>query len=121
MAKYRELYGLLWPELMAPLEIEFQMIRGGGQWEKKNGGTAGNGLFWHWQRAKKLLWPDFEQHRWDELRAKCFLENTYIGEMGCAAGGKSQSACCNFLLWWYLYPHHSTVLVSSPSSPTRLL
>lgn len=118
MAKYRELYGLLWPELMAPLEIEFQMIRGGGQWTKKAGGIAGNGMLWHWQRAKKLIWPDFEQHRWDELRTKCFLEYTYIGEMGCAAGGKSQSACCNFLLWWYLYPQHTTVLVSSTDIPS---
>lgn len=118
MAKKRALYGLLWNPLTAPLEVEFQMIRAGGQWTTKAGGTAGNGLLWHWQRAKKLLWPDFEEHRWDELRAKCFLDHTYIGEMGCAAGGKSQSACCNFLLWWYLYPQHTTVLVSSTDIPS---
>lgn len=118
MAKKRELYGLLWSEVVAPLEIEFNMIRFGGHKTRKDGVVAGNGLLWHWQRAKKLLWPDFEQHRWDELRTKCFLDYTYIGEMGCAAGGKSQSAACNFLLWWYLFPQHTTVLVSSTTIPS---
>lgn len=117
-AKKREIYGMLWNPLTVPLEIEFQMIRRGGQIVRKDGKIAGNGLLWHWQRAKKLIWPAFELHRWDELRTKCFLEYTYIGEMGCAAGGKSQSSCCNFLIWWYLYPEHTTVLVSSTDIPS---
>lgn len=116
--KKRELYNLLWNPLTAPLEIEFQMIRGGGQWKRYDGVIVGNGLFWHWQRAKRLIWPEFEQHRWDELRTKCFLAYTFIGEMGCAAGGKSQSACCNHLLDWYLYPSCTTVLVTSTDIPS---
>lgn len=117
-AKKRELYGLLWNPVTAPLEVEFQMIKAGGQVTRKDGSIAGNGLLWHWQRAKKLIWPDFETHRWDELRTKCFLEYTYIGEMGCAAGGKSQSACCNFLIDWYLWPSCTTTLVSSTDIPS---
>lgn len=117
-SKKRELYNLLWNPLTAPLEIEFQMIRGGGQWKRYDGVIVGNGLFWHWQRAKRLIWPEHEQHRWDDLRTKCFLENVYIGEMGCAAGGKSDSAACNFLLWWYLEPSHTTVLISSTDIPS---
>lgn len=117
-AKKRELYGLLWNPVTAPLEIEFSMIKAGGNVTRKDGVIAGNGLLWHWQQAKSLIWPDFELHRWDVLRSKCFLDHTYIGEMGCAAGGKSQSACCNFLLWWYLYPQHTTVLVSSTDIPS---
>lgn len=118
MAKKKELYGLLWNTVLAPLEIEFQMIRNGGTWKRKDGSVVGNGLLWHWQRAKKLIWPEHDQHRWDELRTKCFLEYTYIGEMGAAAGGKSDSSACNFLLWWYLYPQHTTVLVSSTDIPS---
>src|SRR5512142_740668 len=117
--KKRLLYGLLWNQVTPAMEIEFQMIKRGGQWTRKGDPTVyGNGMLFHWQRAKQLIWPDRAQHRWDELRAKCFLEYTYIGEMGCAAGGKSDSAACDFLLWWYLHPEHTTVLVSSTDIPS---
>lgn len=117
MAK-RLLYDLHWPEAMDPLAIEMAMCKAGGTVTRKDGKIAGNGLFWHWQKAKGLIWPEFQQHRWDDLRTKCFLEHDYIGEMGCAAGGKSQSAACNFLLDWYLFPSHTTVLVSSTDIPS---
>lgn len=117
-AKKRELYGLLWNPVTAPLEIEFSMIKAGGNVTRKDGVIAGNGLLWHWQQAKSLIWPDFELHRWDVLRSKCFLEYTYIGELGCAAGGKSNSAACNHLLDWYLYPSCTTVLVTSTDIPS---
>lgn len=113
-SKWKLLYGLEWPVLMEPLAIEFSMIKSGGTVPlKKSSGTAGNGLLWHWQKAKSIIWPEFRQHRWDVLRTECFLNYTYIGEMGCAAGGKSQSAACNFLLDWYLYPSCTTTLVTS--------
>lgn len=117
-AKKRELYGLLWNPVTAPLEIEFSMIKAGGNVTRKDGVIAGNGLLWHWQQAKSLIWPSRALHRWDILRSECFLKYTYIGEMGCAAGGKSDSAACNFLLWWYLNPSHTTVLVSSTDIPS---
>lgn len=114
-----ERYGLLWSAAKDPLSIEIDMIKKRGKVERKDRGDfAGNGVLFHWQAAKRLIWPEFEITRWDELRTQCFLEYTYIGEMGCAAGGKSQSACCNFLLDWYLQPWCTTTLVTSTDIPS---
>lgn len=117
--KKKLVYGMLWPITMEQLAIEFSMIkRGGTIFRPSDKATVGNGLFWHWQKAKSLIWPEFKLHRWDEIRTKCFLEYTYIGEMGCAAAGKSQSAACNFLLDWYIWSSCTTVLVTSTDIPS---
>lgn len=89
------------------------MIRGGGRWIKKTGGYAGNGLFYHWKAAIQLLWPDMKPHRWFELMLKEYLERTYIGVMGCAGAGKSDSFGRIMLVDWYLHPSRTTVLISS--------
>lgn len=115
---HKLVYGTYWPKYMEQLSIEFSLIKCGGTIKNKDGSIAGKGLFWHWQKAKSLIWPEFEQTRWDDLRTRCFLEHTYIGEMGCAAGGKSQSAACNFLLDWYLFPSCTTTLVTSTDIPS---
>lgn len=117
MAK-RRLYDLDWPELMHPLAIEMAMIKRGGSITRKDGKIAGNGLLWHWKRAQEILWPEKKWHRWNELETKCYLEHTYIGEMGCAAAGKTETASTNILFDWYLMPWCTTCLISSTDLPS---
>lgn len=109
-----KLYNLFWQPTVDPVSIEIDMCRHGGQWvKKKDGETAGNGMFFHFKRLQQLLWPEMAWHRWRELQTECFLKYTYIGEMGCAAAGKSQTSSMNFLADWYIWPDCTTVLVSS--------
>jgi hypothetical protein len=112
MAK-KFLYGLNWNEAMHPVEIEFEMCRRGGLVKKKDGSIAGNGAFWHWKHGQELIWPEKKWHRWNELELRCYIENKYIGEMGCAAAGKTESAASNVLFDWYLWPWCTTCLISS--------
>lgn len=112
-----ERYNLYWEETVDPLIIEFRMIQNGGRWKKQDGTMAGNGMFFHWKRAQEILWPEMKWHRWRELQTKCYLEYRYIGEMGCAAAGKSDTAAGNVLLDWYCWPNCTTVLISSTTLP----
>lgn len=108
------LYGLEWPALHHPVSIEMDMISGGGQWTTKRGETAGNGLFFHMKRFQQLVWPEEKKwYEWAELELDCYIKYTYIGEMGCAAAGKSSSAASNHLTDWYCHADCTTVLVSS--------
>lgn len=107
-----------------PLSMELDMIRHGGQWVKQNGEMAGNGLFYHFRKFQELAWPDkiwekglFKNH-WAEACLNAYLEYTYIGVMGCAASGKSDSFASNALTDWYAWPDCTTVLVSSTDLPS---
>lgn len=110
---YIELYGMWWPKVADPISIEIDCIKLGGTWKRRDGSMAGNGLFFHFKRLQQLLWPSKVWHRWNELELKAYVEHTYIGEMGCAAAGKSDSAASNVLADWYCFPDTTTVLVSS--------
>lgn len=95
------------------------MIRHGGQWKKPNGEMAGEGLFHHYIEFQKLAWPDkiwekgpFKNY-WAEKCLEVYLDNKYIGVMGCAASGKSDSFGSNVLTDWYCWSDCTTVLVSS--------
>lgn len=112
-------YNLFWPNSKDPLAIELDMIRHGGQWTKQNGEIAGNGLFYHYRRFQEIAWPEkiwekgpFKNH-WAEKCLEVYLNYTYIGAMGCAGSGKSDSFGGNVLTDWYAHSDCTTVLVSS--------
>lgn len=112
-------YNLMWPNSKDPLGIELDMIRHGGQWKKKDGSTAGNGMFFHFRRFQEIAWPEkiwskgpFKNH-WAEKCLETYLNYTYIGAMGCAGSGKSDSFGGNVLTDWYAHSDCTTVLVSS--------
>lgn len=75
------------------------------------------GMFYHFKRAQEILWPEKKWHRWNELELKCYLEKRYIGEMGCAAAGKTESAATNVLMDWFCWSECTTVLVSTTTLP----
>lgn len=107
------LYGINWNIATDPLHIEMEMCRRGGEWVTRDGRKVGNGMFFHWKRAHEIIWPWKKWHRWSELETRCYLQHKYIGEMGCAAAGKTQIASSNALFDWYLWPTKTTVLISS--------
>lgn len=108
-----EKYGLYWRELAHPLKIELSMISLGGQWEKKSGGKAGRGNFFHFREAIRLIWPVFKQHRWFDLFLKEWLDHKYVGVMGPKNSGKSACASIFHLVDYYAFPSCTTILVCS--------
>ena len=108
-----EKYGTWWLKTAHPLSIEIDCIRKGGLWKMKNGQTAGAGLFHHFKRFQQICWPDVAFHRWADLELESYLTHTYIGEMGCAAAGKSDNSGRFVLADWYCFAAQTTVLVSS--------
>jgi hypothetical protein len=112
-------YNLYWQPHTDPLAIELDMIRKGGKWTKKNGETAGEGLAFHYRRFQEIAWPEKIWQKgpfvnyWAEKCLETYLSYTYIGAMGCAASGKSDSFGGNVLTDWYAHSSCTTVLVSS--------
>ncbi len=113
MSQFVEKYGVRWPSTLHPLAVEMKAIKYGGQWKRRGGGVAGMGNYFHYRRGMELLWPEIKWHKWNELELKSYLDNTYIGEMGCAAAGKSHTAGSFVLFDWYCFANCTTVLVSS--------
>ncbi len=112
-------YNLKWSKHSSPLSIEKDMIAHGGQWTKKDGTSAGNGLYFHFRRFQEIAWPGriwqcgpFVNH-WAEKCLEVYLNYKYIGVMGCAASGKSDSFGCNVLTDWYAHSECTTGLVTS--------
>jgi hypothetical protein len=112
-------YNVWWSAYAEPLKVELDMISEGGQWIKQDGETAGNGLFYHYRRFQEIAWPEkiwekgpFKNH-WAEQCLEVYLKYKYIGAMGCAGSGKSDSFGGNVLTDWYAHSHCTTVLVSS--------
>lgn len=115
-ANKQKKYGTWWSINQHELSIELTCVNKGGRWITK-GHECGNGLYFHMRRAQELLWPDKRWHHWRELSLQLWLEHQYTGEMGCAAGGKSDDAATDHLTDWYAFSSCTTVLVCSTTLP----
>lgn len=111
-------YGIWWQPNTDPAAMELDMIAHGGKFEK-DGNPAGNGLEFHYRKFQEIVWPGrlwqrgpFKNH-WAEECLHVWIENNYIGVMGCAASGKSDSFGGNALTDWYARPGKTTTLVCS--------
>jgi len=106
-------YNMHWLPTVNELAIEMDCITLGGRWKKTDGDWAGNGLAYHYRRFQEICWPEKKWHDWAVLELESYLTHKYIGEMGCAAAGKSDSAASYALTDWYCFPDVTTFLVSS--------
>lgn len=111
-------YGIWWQPHTDPAALELDMIAHGGQWEK-DGQQVGLGLAYHYRKFQETVWPDrlwekgpFKNY-WADKCLEVWVQNNYIGVMGCAASGKSDSFGGNALTDWYARPNKTTTLVSS--------
>lgn len=114
-----ERYNLQWMKDSPDWLIELTMIAKGGKWTKSNGEEAGKGLFFHYRRFQEIVWPGrlwesgpFKNH-WAEACLENWINHTYLGVMGCAGSGKSDSFGSIALTEWYARSKGTTVLVSS--------
>lgn len=110
--KDRLLYNIWWNATEHPLEIELEMIRGGGQWEKQ-GVKFGNGLTFHYKKAVEIIWPEIKQHRWFDKFLETWLTHKYMGVLGPASSGKTLCAAIVHLIDYYAFPHNTTILICS--------
>jgi len=109
------MYGLYWTQLQNPISRELYMIKEGGQWPKKDGsGLAGNGLFFHFKEAIKLIWGSaVVQHRWFDFFLENWLTHKYVGVMGPKNASKSFCACIFHLVDYYAHSGCTTIIVCS--------
>lgn len=112
MSKNISLYGATWPGEASSLAIEIQCIRYGGRWTSK-GKACGEGLPFHYERIRKLLWPQLDSHRWEVLCRDEILKNKITVLMGPGSSGKTHSAAWVYLVDYYCFPDETCLLVSS--------
>lgn len=77
---------------MPDLAIEFDAIVRGGRWIGPKGQQCGDGLFEHFMRARKLVWPERYRHEWTDLLYQNFIKNDISIMMGCASSQKTSHA-----------------------------
>lgn len=108
-------YGAKWPDEIDPLDIEFGVIRKGGTWTDSQGQKCGNGLFFHYREAQRLLWPTGEDHhRWSDLMLKTILEERITVCAGSKDSGKTHTALSRFgLTDYFCFPDETLILMSS--------
>lgn len=106
------LYDLDWDDRDTPLEIERKMIRAGG-YMTLGGRKYGNGLSFHYEAARRILWPQLDDHRWHRLCRDEILKNKVTVLMGPASSGKTHEASWMYLLEYLCFPNETCVLVSS--------
>lgn len=107
-----ERYGVRWPAGQSDLKIEMSCIRHGGRWQH-GAVTAGEGLSFHYERMRQLLWPDLDNHRWNQLCRDQLVANKCVVLAGPASSGKTHTAAWLFLCEYLVFPHETCVLVSS--------
>lgn len=112
MATQREKYGLNWPESTDDLQIEMAMVRKGGQWTS-HGRTFGQGIIYHYEEMRKILWPWLDDHRWHRICRDTIHTNKITVLMGPGSSGKTHEAAWNYLCEYFCFPEETCVLVSS--------
>ncbi len=105
-------YGLEFPDDADPLRIEFHLIQHGGKFIHK-GKEVGNGLFFHYREAQKLLWPEEYHNRWTDLILKEILDNTLTIVTGSKDCGKTRTISKYALVDYWAFPNTTLILISS--------
>lgn len=96
------------------LIIEMGMIQMGGQWtDLKTGKLVGNGLSFHYEEMRKLMWPHLDDHRWHRLCRDEILRNKITVIMGPGSSGKTHEASWVYLVEYLCFPDDTLVMVSS--------
>lgn len=105
-------YGIDWPSDWSDLQIEFYCIERGGQWLEE-GTVVGEGLFEHYRKAQRLLWPTDDEHRWTDLILRSVVENDVNVIMGASDSGKSWNISKFILTDYWARPEKTLWLISS--------
>lgn len=79
------------------------------KWQKEHGLSLSH-IF---RDIRKVIWPELDEHRWDELCRDEILSHKVCVLMGPGSSGKTFSASWISLVDYWLYPDITCVLVSS--------
>ncbi len=101
MSRPFEQYGKEWKEGTDPLKIEFWAIR-----EQPN-------PLEHYKNAMRLLWPEDDWNRWDELCLVEMCRQRYLGIMGPGSSGKTERASKFALVDYWAHSQETCILISS--------
>lgn len=107
-----ERYGLNWPKDTHELKIEFFFIKNLGYFEK-DGVKRGEGLSYHLERAKEIMWPELDAHRWHNLCRDMIATHSVCVILGPGSCGKTNAGAWIALTQWFANPQETVVLVSS--------
>lgn len=111
-------YGLWWPTIIHPIQIEMDMIRKGGRYKKRDGTEVGEGLFFHMKRMQQLMHPEKVWHKWNDLLLENFINKRVIGVMGPGSSGKTREAADFAREVYYCFPDCTTVICTSTERET---
>lgn len=106
-------YGAIWPSGMDELSVEMACIQKEGKWKGAKGQDCGEGLIFHYEAMRNLLWPGLDCHRWHTLCRDIILTNKITVLLGCASSGKTHSAAWIYLCEYLCFPNETCVLVTS--------
>jgi hypothetical protein len=109
----QELFNTTFEPLTPMFWIHIACIQAGGKWKKPNGEYAGMGNFYHYKEAQKILWPEKQWHKWNDLLLENFLKHRIIGVIGPASSGKTRESSDFALISYYAFSDCITILVSS--------
>jgi hypothetical protein len=101
-------YGKKWAGYTS-LQIEFYCIQQGAKWCKEQGRS----LFHHYREAFKILWPEDDFHRWNELVLKRYCEQDILVLLGSSDSGKTDSMSKIVLCDYWAFPQKTLWLVST--------
>jgi hypothetical protein len=104
-------YGKSWDDSISPLQTELWMIA-----NPTSKGFVSR--VHHFTEARRLLWPDLDEHRWWKLGFKECVENKTCVFLGCASSGKTHTASEFGLISYFADPQNTCVLVSSTTMPS---
>ena len=75
--------------------------------------NIGKGLSFHYEQARKIMWPRLDAHRWHNLIRDVVAVNKFTVLAGPASTGKTHEAAWLFLTEYFADPENTCVLISS--------
>lgn len=114
MATKFEKYGVVWP-FNNPVLIEIACILKGGIWKVQDK-LVGKGMAFHKYALSRLLWPEDQEHRWEELALKTLAENPITCFLGPASSAKTHYVAKDVLMDYWCRPKESLALVTTTTS-----
>lgn len=91
------------------LGVEFFCIKKGKDWNE----AAGRTLEFHYENARRIIWPELDEHRWHTLCTKEIVNHKVVVLMGCGSSGKTHEMAWIGLINYWIRPHETCVLVCS--------
>ena len=113
MASRFQKYSLWWPTTVDPASMELDMIKSGGQWTKKDGEIAGEGLPYHFKEFIKIVWPWVVFHKWFNLILENYFDHRTIVLIGPASSSKTFTSAVLVLVDYFAHPDETTVICCS--------